>query len=85
MVALPLETPRPNQVPVQDRSMSVRDWPLASAIAVLILCGPILAILLVVAAEMLTDMLTGGDHRSFPGRCRRNRLGSVSQVRATAC
>jgi hypothetical protein len=46
-------------VQMHDRSMSnVRNWAVGSAITALILLGPILAFFVIIAAEMLTDMLT---------------------------
>jgi hypothetical protein len=37
---------------------NVRNWALGSAIVALILLGPVLAFFVVIAAEMLTDVLT---------------------------
>ena len=63
----------------------VGNYAVGSAIAALILLGPVPALLMVAAAEMLIDLLiVGGNERSVCSRRWRHRIGFVPQVLATS-
>ena len=63
----------------------VRNYAVGSAIAALILLGPVAALLMVITAEMLIDLLIiGGTSAGVRSRGPQHRIGLVPQVLATS-
>jgi len=62
----------------------IRNYAFGSVIMALILLSPVIGFLMVIAAEMLIDLLmVGGNKRSLRRRRWQYRVGSVPQVLAT--